>query len=103
MKIQKGNPVFSGFPFFVNTRRVADFGLADFSLWLSGRSVAREAAGLSQKELANRLKTKKTAISRIENHAEDIRLSTLEKVPAAIELSYGYDAVGDVTAVTSCI
>ncbi len=44
----------------------------------------REAAGLSQEELANRLKTKKTAISRIENHAEDIKLSTLEKVAAAL-------------------
>ena len=45
---------------------------------------AREAAGLSQEELANRLKTKKTAISRIENHAEDIKLSTLEKVATAL-------------------
>jgi transcriptional regulator with XRE-family HTH domain len=44
----------------------------------------REAAGLSQEELANRLKTKKTAISRIENHAEDIKFSTLEKVAAAL-------------------
>jgi hypothetical protein len=31
-----------------------------------------------------RLKTKKTAISRIENHAEDIKLSTLEKVAVAL-------------------
>jgi HTH-type transcriptional regulator/antitoxin HipB len=31
-----------------------------------------------------RLKTKKTAISRIENHAEDIKLSTLEKVASAL-------------------
>ena len=45
---------------------------------------AREAAGLSQEELAKRLKTQKTAISRIENHAEDIKLSTLEKVAAAL-------------------
>ncbi len=45
---------------------------------------AREAAGLSQEELANRLKTKKTAISRIENHAEDIKLSTLERVATAL-------------------
>ncbi|MBE7445871.1 MAG: helix-turn-helix domain-containing protein [Planctomycetia bacterium] len=37
---------------------------------------ARDAAGLSQEELAHRLKTKKTTISRIENHAEDIKLST---------------------------
>lgn len=45
---------------------------------------AREKAGLTQEELAQRLKTKKTAISRIENHAEDIKLSTLEKVAHAL-------------------
>jgi len=45
---------------------------------------AREEAGLSQDELAGRLRTKKSAISRIENHAEDIRLSTLEKFAKAI-------------------
>ena len=45
---------------------------------------ARETAGLTQEELAQRLKTKKTAISRIENHAEDIKLSTLEKVAHAL-------------------
>jgi len=45
---------------------------------------ARETAGLTQEELARRLKTKKTAISRIENHAEDIKLSTLEKVTHAL-------------------
>ena len=45
---------------------------------------ARESAGLTQDELAMRLKTKKTAISRIENHAEDIKLSTLERVANAL-------------------
>ena len=45
---------------------------------------ARESAGLTQEELASRLNTKKTAISRIENHAEDIKLSTLERVAAAL-------------------
>jgi ribosome-binding protein aMBF1 (putative translation factor) len=45
---------------------------------------ARESAGLTQEELARRLKTKKTAISRIENHAEDIKLSTLERVAGAL-------------------
>ncbi len=45
---------------------------------------ARESAGLTQEELARRLRTKKTAISRIENHAEDIKLSTLEKVAHAL-------------------
>ena len=45
---------------------------------------AREEAGMTQEELAARLHTKKTAISRIENHAEDIKLSTLEKFANAL-------------------
>lgn len=45
---------------------------------------AREIAGLTQEELALKLKTKKTAISRIENHAEDIKLSTIERVAQAL-------------------
>ena len=44
---------------------------------------ARIEAGITQAELAERLHTKKTAISRIENHAEDIKLSTLEKFAEA--------------------
>ena len=45
---------------------------------------AREEAGMTQEELAQKLRTKKSAISRIENHAEDIRLSTLKKYAEAI-------------------
>lgn len=45
---------------------------------------AREDANMTQEELAERLNTKKTAISRIENHAEDIKLSTLEKFAHAL-------------------
>ena len=44
----------------------------------------RESAGLTQEEMAQRLGTKKSAISRIENHAEDIKLSTLERFAAAM-------------------
>ena len=40
--------------------------------------------GYTQEQLAQLLNTKKTAISRIENHAEDIRLSTLEKFVQAL-------------------
>ena len=40
---------------------------------------AREEAGLTQEEGAEKLNTKKSAISRMENHAEDVRLSTLGK------------------------
>lgn len=45
---------------------------------------ARERAGLTQEEVAARLETKKSAISRIENSAGSIRLSTLERFARAI-------------------
>ena len=45
---------------------------------------AREHEGLTQEEIARRLKTQKSAISRIENHAEDIRLSTLRRYAEAL-------------------
>lgn len=43
-----------------------------------------QEAGLTQEELARRLHTRKSAISGIENHAEDIKLSTLERVASAL-------------------
>ena len=45
---------------------------------------AREESGLTQAEMAEKLHTQKSAISRIENHAEDIRLSTLEKFASVL-------------------
>ena len=45
---------------------------------------AREEAGLTQEEVAQKLNTKKSAISRIENHAEDVRLSILGKYTKAL-------------------
>ena len=45
---------------------------------------AREEAGITQDEIAKKLKTKKSAISRIENHSEDIRLSTLKNYVEAL-------------------
>jgi HTH-type transcriptional regulator/antitoxin HipB len=45
---------------------------------------AREQAGLTQEQLAKMVKTQKTAISRLENHAQDIKLSTIQKVAKAL-------------------
>lgn len=45
---------------------------------------ARESGGITQEEIAKKLNTKKSAISRIENHSEDIRLSTLRKYAEAL-------------------
>jgi DNA-binding XRE family transcriptional regulator len=45
---------------------------------------ARLNAGMSQVEVAEKLKTHKSAISRIENHAEDVKLSTLVNYAEAL-------------------
>jgi len=45
---------------------------------------ARKDAGLTQEQMASELNTTKSVISRMENHATDIRLSTLEKFAKAI-------------------
>ena len=45
---------------------------------------AREEVGITQDELARKLNIKRTAITRIENHSEDIRLSILERYARAI-------------------
>ena len=50
---------------------------------------AREAAGVTQEEIAEKLHTKKSAISRIENHAYDIRLSTLKLYAEALGKKLG--------------
>jgi DNA-binding XRE family transcriptional regulator len=63
----------------------ADFevGYTDFKIGVILRQ-AREAAGLTQEEVARRLHTQKSAISRIENHADDVRLSTLRRYAEAV-------------------
>jgi DNA-binding XRE family transcriptional regulator len=58
-------------------------GYADFKIGVILRQ-ARESAGLTQEEMARRLKTKKSSISRIENHADDVRLSTLRRYADAV-------------------
>ena len=58
-------------------------GYDDFKIGVILKA-ARKDAGLTQEQLAKKLHTMKTAISRIENHAEDIRLSTIEKYAEAI-------------------
>lgn len=63
-----------------------DAGYADFRIGAMLRQ-AREAAGMTQDEVARRLGTKKSAISRMENHADDVRLSTLRNYAEAIGAS----------------
>lgn len=69
-----------------------DEGFRNFKIGVLLKQV-REQAGLTQDEVAERLHTKKTAVSRIENHAEDIRLSTLQKYAKAFGKSLKIELV----------
>jgi HTH-type transcriptional regulator / antitoxin HipB len=60
-----------------------EVGYTEFKIGVILRQ-AREEAGLTQEEVARRLHTKKSAISRIENHADDVRLSTLRRYAEAV-------------------
>jgi len=60
-----------------------DEGFEEFKIGLILRQ-EREKSGLTQEELAKKIRTTKSAISRIENHSEDIKLSTLLKVTKAL-------------------
>jgi len=55
-----------------------DIGYQNFKIGILLKQL-REESGMTQEELAEKLKTKKSVISRIENHSEDIRLSTLRR------------------------
>ena len=58
-------------------------GFEDFKLGFLLKSIRMEK-GISQEELAKNIHTTKSAISRLENHAEDIKLSTIERVAKAL-------------------
>jgi HTH-type transcriptional regulator/antitoxin HipB len=60
-----------------------DSGYQEFKVGVLLRQ-ARERAGITQEVLAQRTKTRKSAISRLENHAEDVRLSTIKRVAHAL-------------------
>ncbi|MDN4501042.1 helix-turn-helix transcriptional regulator [Alteromonadaceae bacterium BrNp21-10] len=45
---------------------------------------ARKETGITQEALADMLHTQKSAISRIENHSDDVKLSTLERFASAL-------------------
>lgn len=57
-------------------RRNLRIGMLIRELWLE--------RGMTQEELAQKVRTTKSAISRLENHAENTTLATLERVAHAL-------------------
>jgi HTH-type transcriptional regulator / antitoxin HipB len=70
-----------------------EVGYSNFKVGVLLRQ-AREKAGMTQDDVARRLRTKKSAISRIENHAEDIRLSTIQKYAKALGKNLRVEILG---------
>jgi HTH-type transcriptional regulator / antitoxin HipB len=60
-----------------------EIGYEEFKVGMMLRE-AREQAGVTQEQLAKLTRTKKSAISRLENHADDVRLSTVARVARAL-------------------
>ncbi len=56
-----------------------DSGYEEFKIGMMIKEM-RLKNGMTQEQLAEKLDTKKSVISRMENHSEDVRLSTLRKV-----------------------
>jgi len=56
-----------------------DAGYKEFKIGMMIKQL-RLQEGMTQEELAAKMSTKKSVISRMENHSENVRLSTLEKV-----------------------
>jgi ribosome-binding protein aMBF1 (putative translation factor) len=81
----------SDFQKYLAKRKETDLDLADnynegYQTFKFGMLLkeARKDAGLTQLDLASKLHTQKSAISRIENHSEDVKLSTLERFASAL-------------------
>jgi len=68
-----------------DTKFAKDFveGYEEFNIGVMVKTLRKEQ-GLTQEELALKLGSKKSAISRLENHAEDIKLSTLAHLATAL-------------------
>lgn len=58
-------------------------GYKDFKIGVFLKEI-RKSNGFTQSDIAEKIHTTKSVISRIENHAEDIKLSTLEKFAEAL-------------------
>ena len=69
-----------------------DAGYEEFKIGVMLRE-AREQAGVTQAKLARITHTKKSAISRLENHAQDVRLSTVSRVARALGMAVRIELV----------
>lgn len=76
---------------YIKKRKRSDAQFADgFEVGYSNFKVgvmlkqAREKAGMTQDDIARRLRTRRSSVSKIENHAEEMSLSAIQKYARAL-------------------
>jgi transcriptional regulator with XRE-family HTH domain len=85
MSSRRHEPIFTGFAEMAARRRA-----------LAADLTARRAEeGLSQTEVAARMGTSQSAVARLESGDADVRLSTLERYAAALNLRLDWRLVDD--------
>jgi ribosome-binding protein aMBF1 (putative translation factor) len=78
-------------PFLPGFREMAARRMsAEGSRVLTDLAARRQAAGLSQTEIAARMGTSQSAVARLEAGATDVRISTLERYAAALGSQIGW-------------
>lgn len=70
-------------PKFNSNYKTFEEGYQNFKLGVLLK-MQRENSGITQEELADKIGTKKSTISRWENHAENIEVSTLQRIAFAL-------------------
>jgi HTH-type transcriptional regulator/antitoxin HipB len=70
-----------------------EVGYSNFKVGVMLRQ-AREKAGMTQDDVARRLRTRRSSVSKIENHAEEMSLSTIQKYAKALGKSLRIEILG---------
>ena len=88
---EPGPPVPPGLPVLPGFREMAQRRMAaQRQRLISDLAGQRQAAGLSQTEVAARMGTSQSAVARLESGDADLRMSTLERYAAAIGSQLGW-------------
>jgi DNA-binding XRE family transcriptional regulator len=77
---------------YIDKRKIADpefekdfeIGYENFKIGVKLKQL-RELAGLSQEDIAAKLNTKRSFISRIENHTDEVKISTILNYAKALD------------------
>lgn len=70
-----------------------EVGYSNFNVGMMLKQ-ARERPGMTQDDIARRLKTRRSSVSKIENHAEEMSLSTIQEYANALGKNLRIEILG---------